>query len=138
MANSIFVGATAPVNFAATTVSDNVRWAGKPVVVEAVEFGKAPHKKGEELSLAYDVIAVCNDGSRRTLRVKLKDRNGKEVCTEDQLQHARLQARILQDAVKTKTPLLFAVVGSFSVKDWFCDFTDDFAEIEAKRAVCPF
>ena len=138
MANSIFVGATAPVNFAATTVSDNVRWAGKPVVVNAVEFATVEQPPTKKLALEYDIIAVCDDGSRRKLRIKKTDRYGKAVCTEDQLQHARLQAKVLQDAAKAKTPLLFAVAGGFSVKDWFCDFTDDFAQIEAKRAVCPF
>jgi len=125
MANSIFVGASAPVNFAAAVSSDNVRWAGKPVTVTNVHFQVISEG-------VWDIKASCSDSSVRKLRVK------KNVLSESQLERARLQARILQDAMHAKTPLLFAVVGNNSVKHWFCDFTDDFTEVETARAVCPF
>jgi hypothetical protein len=126
MATSNFVGSTAPVNFAASVASPNVRWAGTPVLVEAVEFRAIADG-------VWDIVAACSDGSRRKLRVK------KNVLTETQLERARLQARILQDAATNRTPLLFAVVGNNSVKQWFCDFTDDFVELQpAKTITAPF
>jgi len=125
MANSIFVGATAPVNFAASVDSANIRWAGVPVTVTNVHFQVIADG-------VYDIKASCSDGSVRKLRIK------KDALSTSQLERARLQARILQDAVHSKTPLLFAVVGNNSVKHWFCDFTDDFTEIETQRVICPF
>ena len=120
-----FVGTTAPVNFAASVASPNVRWAGEPVVVNSVQFVTVADG-------VWDIVASCADGSRRKLRVK------KNVLTETQLNRARLQARILQDAAKSGVPMLFAVVGNNSVKHWFCDFTDDFVELETKKIACPF
>jgi len=126
MSNSTFVGATAPVNFAASVASSNVRWAGVPVLVESVQFSAITDG-------VWDILAFCDDGSRRKLRIK------RELLNEEQLERARLQVKVLQDAAQNRTPLLFAVVGNNSVKQWFCDFTDDFVEVkQGIGAPCPF
>jgi len=124
-------------NFSATLKqgSQPAHWSGKPVRVVGV-FIEVPFKKddkGNEIPKEnqpyYDIAAYCSDGSRRILRIKVKE------LTTSQLEKARFQYGLLKDLVDNQQEAIFAVAGNFSVTHWFCDFTTDFEEVSGNVVV---